>query len=260
MTKLQQKKKIFLIYQNNDNKIHKGLQRELRKIYQGKPLSEFNHSNRIMRILLFFLLLSMICLKVQSQIDSTRQNHRMIFSLDSRNSYIKGQKAAINGIKFGIKENRFATGIGAYGLSKPIKREGTFESLSSKTIEGKVELYFDYYTFWIDYAWIETKRWELTSAYHLGIGKIEILYYPYDLSIIRPHRKAIGVTELFISVVYKVHRYLGFGVGSGIRNLISLNKIVIKNFDSPLYQFRIKLYTSEIFKDIKGLVNKKYKK
>lgn len=207
---------------------------------------------------LWFLLFLFNCQSICSQSDTTSKS-KWIFSLDSRNSFIKGQKAVIQGIKFGVKKNHLASGIGIYGLSKPIKRESTFENLSNKEIEGKVELYFQYFTTWIEYAWIETSRWEFTSTYHLGIGNIEILYFPYDLSVIPPQRKALGLNEIFLSSIYRPHKYFGLGIGAGVRNVITAKKFISKSFDSPLYQFRIKLYTTEIFKDIKGLINKKYK-
>jgi hypothetical protein len=183
----------------------------------------------------------------------------LVFSLDSRNSFIKGQKAVIQGIKLGVKKKHLAFGAGIYWLSKPIKRESTFENLAHTEIEGKVELNFNYFTSWIEYAWIETPRWEFTTAYHLGLGNIEIFYFPYDLSLIPPQKKALGLNEIFLSTIFRPHRYFGLGVGAGVRNVISAKKFISKSFDSPLYQFRIKLYTSEIFKDLKGLMNKKYK-
>lgn len=207
-------------------------------------------------LLLLIFIFSNNCLF--SQKDTTHKS-KAVFSLDSRNSFIKGQKAVIQGIKLGVKKNHLATGVGFYWLNKPIRREGTFENLSQKEIEGKVELHFHYFTTWLEYIWIENRRWELSSTYHLGLGNIEIFYFPYDFNIIPPQRKVLGLNELFLSAIYRPHRYFGIGVGSGVRNVITVNKILSKNFDSPLYQFRIKLYSSEIFKDLKGLINKKYK-
>ncbi len=195
---------------------------------------------------------------VDAQIDSTKIT-KLVFSLDSRNSFIKGQKALIQGVKIGGKKNHLSFGAGVYWLRKPLKRESTFENLSHTEIEGKVELHFQYFTSWIEYAWLETYRWELTTTYHLGLGNIEILYFPYDLSIIPPQKKALGLNEIFLSTIYRPHRYFGLGVGAGVRSVITAKKFISKSFDSPLYQFRIKLYTSEILKDIKGLMNKKYK-
>lgn len=203
------------------------------------------------------ILLFLIFQLVDAQMDST-QKTKLVFSLDSRNSFIKGQKAVIQGLKLGIKKNHLAYGVGTYWLTKPIKRKSTFENLSHIEIDGNVELHFHYFTSWIEYAWIETLRWELTTAYHLGLGNIEILYFPYDLSIIPPQKKALGLNEIFLSTIYRPHKYFGLGIGTGVRNVITVKKFISKSFDSPLYQFRIKFYTSEIFKDLKGLLNKKY--
>ncbi len=211
-----------------------------------------------MKFLWFYILFGLPLITF-SQSDSLQNKTKIIFTLDSRNSFIKGQKAVIQGIKLGFKKNHFGWGVGTYWLSKPIKKESTFENLSDKEIEGKVELHFNYFTTWLEYTWVESKRWEITTTYHLGLGKIEILYFPYDLSIIPPQRKALGLNELFLSTIYRPHRYFGLGIGAGVRNVITTNRMISQNFDSPLYQFRIKLYTSEIIKDAKGIINKKYK-
>lgn len=194
---------------------------------------------------------------VYCQTDTTRK-YRLTLSVDSRNSFIKGQKALTRGAKMGFKKDGLSVGMAGYGLVNPIKKQTTFENLSHIEIEGNVELGFVYYTTWIEYAWIESKRWEFTTAYHLGLGIIQISYFPYDLSIIPPQKKLLGLNEIFLSLIFRPHRYLGLGAGAGIRNAITAKKFISQSFDSPLYQFRIKLYTSEIFKDIKGLINKKY--
>lgn len=209
---------------------------------------------------LFIIFFTCFFYILKAQQDSSYQKSKLIFSLDSHNSFIKGRKAPMMGPKMGIKVNRISAGLAGYTLTNPLSKQGTFENLAQKTIEGTVELHFGYFATWLEYFWINTYRWEFSTAYFLGIGSIEILYYPFDLSIIPPQKKSVAVTELYTSLSYRISRYFGCGVGAGYRNLLTINPFISKNFDSPLYNFRLKIYTSEIIKDIKGCINKKFKK
>ena len=205
----------------------------------------------------FFLLYFISFFVSKAQTDSSS---KLIFGLDSRNSFIRGQKAKFQGIKLGIKKEHLSYGFAVYFLSPAIKKEGTFEGIGKHKIDGTVEMYFSYASGWAEYAWVENKYWELATAWYLGIGNLEILYHPYDLSIIPKEQRVLGVNEFFGTLIYKPHKYFGIGVGAGFRSMLTYKKIISESFDSPLYQFRIKLFTTEIYQDAKKWYYKIFKR
>jgi len=168
---------------------------------------------------------------------------KFLFGFDARNSFIKGHQAKIFGIKPGIQLfNKVRMGLGLYFLNPPIVKEGEIKGLSGQPIEGKAELRFAYLSTWAEYIIIHKPRWEISTPVHIGLGSIEVLYKPYNQSII-PSQKRASVVGY-----YKFFKWIGLGAGVGYRQMLSGKTLIRESFNSPIYMIKVKIFLGYLYK------------
>jgi hypothetical protein len=176
---------------------------------------------------------------------------KFVFALDGKKSFIASQKVNILGVKLGFQyKNRFRAGLGLYRLSKPapIKAPINIGTASEKIVDASLD--FSYLSAVVEPIFLKTKKWELSAPVHLGSGTASLSYIDSNTTV--PQEKLInekktGLLEVSFVAEYKLLRWLGFGAGIGYRQMLTSDDILRKNFNGPIYLFKMKIYFHEIY-------------
>jgi len=212
---------------------------------------------KIKILFLFFLLSSCILLKAQPTLDTIKycltQKPHFFARLDSRNSFIDNSLVNIFGAKAGVRYNkRLSFGIGYYQLYNP---PGNFHEdvyyINSfgrpYIIQKGLKMY--YFAAAVDYTFYQSKHWELGMPLQIGIGKT---FYQYTEGGVKhkTNQSANFIYEPTISVDYKIIKWFGVGVDFGYRFMVTQNRKLNKQFNSPIIAFGLSIYYSEIVKSL----------
>lgn len=208
-------------------------------------------------LFIFFLLLTSITVKAQPALDTIKyclnQKPHRFAALDSRNSFIDNSIVNIFGAKAGLRFNKkLSFSIGYYQLYNPPKSFSEdvhyINSLGSQYIIRKgLKMY--YFSANIEYAFYETKHWQLSMPLQIGIGKT---FYQYTAENIK-HRTDENLNFIYeptIAVDYKIVKWVGLSADFGYRFMIKDTGRLNKQFTSPICTFGIAIYYSEIFKSV----------
>jgi hypothetical protein len=176
---------------------------------------------------------------------------KFVFALDGKKSFIATQRVNIFGVKVGFQyKNKFRAGLSLHGLSKPapIKAPVNKGTVSEKIVDASLD--FSYLSVVIEPIFLKTKKWELSAPMHLGSGTASLSYM--DSSTAIPQEKLINekktnLLEVSFVAEYKLLRWLGFGAGIGYRQMLTPDDILRKNFNGPIYLFKVKIYFHEIY-------------
>lgn len=181
--------------------------------------------------------------------------------LDSRHTFISNNNAKIFGCKLGISYNkRLHFGLGYNQLYPPADgfdmkvyyptsvttRDSTIASLKLFYISSHAE-----------YAYYQTKNWNMSILLQFGLGKT---YYRYSLlgGEYRLNESLIFIYEPAISIEYKIMKWVGVGVDAGFRFMVTDYRNVNQKFNSPTYAFKLLIYYNEIYKSISKKINEKH--
>ncbi len=181
-----------------------------------------------------------------------------MFSFDSRNSFVRKDRAKIFGFKLGkevIGKHRW--GIGFYSLADR-------DSLHRKIIvhKGRPEEYrtrgllkFSYIAFFYDRIIFSNKRWEFSSPWQFGIGGSQVHYISRkDSSIQAQDTGSMFLIEPTLSGQYKPLYWLGLGIGVGYRVAFIDRNVLNEDFNSPIYALRVKVFLGEIYRKTKNSI------
>lgn len=174
---------------------------------------------------------------------------KTIFTINSKNSFISKYRAPIYGIQLGLRWNELTVGGGLYVLTPYIRREAYIENITSSPFDGIVELRYNAGGIFVDYELLNDKRWEVVSTCIIANATAEIHFFPYDLRLIPPKRETFVIFEVLMQGIYKLHKYIGIGAGLGKRIIPSEAPFVQQNFESYLYNLKLKIYFRNIWED-----------
>lgn len=210
------------------------------------------------RIFIFFFL-SCFIFKIQAQptLDTIKQclkqKPQLFAKLDGRNSFIENSRAKIFGLKFGISYNkRLHFGLGYNQLYPPadaFDKNIYFADSRGNLYPVTSHLRMYYVSVHAEYAFYQTKHWELSMPLQFGIGKS---YYNYLFlgQKFKSEETLNFIYEPAISIEYKIVKWFGVGADAGFRFMVTSDKHLNKNFTSPIYAFKFMIYYSEIFKSL----------
>jgi hypothetical protein len=175
--------------------------------------------------------------------------------LDARSSSIEGSKVRVAGLKLGVEYRRIHRfGIGLYGLSNAIEKNNVVLDVPSR----KVNYLFSYQSLYYDRVLFFNPKWEVSSALHLGGGKVETSYLPLLGNSFQPYNvQEVSVMEITANVQYNFFYWLSIGVGGGGRVIFRGPKQIRKAYSAPVTLFTInirvvKLITSIFNKNVKN--------
>lgn len=175
---------------------------------------------------------------------------KLLFAFDARRSFVLGNKVKFNGIKLGVElHEKHRIGLGIYALQRPVKFTGKINRMEYPDATDTLYFNFSYSGVFYDYIWLRTKRWELTTPLHLGLGGLELTYQ--DTSGVRSAPFIKGGSFVFGaggSVQFKIWRWFALGTGGGIRQMLTNEENIKKPLNAPYYQFQVKILLGELYR------------
>jgi len=173
--------------------------------------------------------------------------------LDSRNSFIDNSLVHIFGAKAGIKYgNKLRFGLGYNQLYNPPK--GLNQNIEYVNELGKPYfisrgLKFYYISASIEYAFHQSKKWEVSMPLQFGIGESYYQHY-YNGQKTKTERTTNFIYEPSISIEYKLFKWIGIGADFGYRFMFNGNRKLNQQLTSPIVTFNIVIYYREIYKSL----------
>lgn len=206
-----------------------------------------------MRIIVAVFLALICCsYNVKGQfIDSIRQAFTEKPKLDvrfgARNSFITTKHAKIFGVKVGLNyNNTVKIGVGYNWLLSDIERVNkVFNNETEEEIISKLK--FNYVSPYIEYVFLQHKKWETSIPVSIGFGAVN---YKSTNVAFTTTKKFVLLYEPYMMAQYKFTRYTGVGFGVGYRLLVLGNSAMNENFNSPIYVLKFKVFFSDIYRDI----------
>jgi len=175
---------------------------------------------------------------------------KIIFRFDSRNSFIDNSRAKIFGWKVGVEfDKRIRIGGGFSNLvdrHDPSLDKVIYESNGLDTFRIAT-LRFSYISYFIDYIFLNTRRWEFSVPIQLGFGGSRYKYRDENAKLQIHNAKSVLLFEPALSVQYKITKWIGLGTGAGYRLMLLNNKAIEKKFNSPIYIFKFKIFFGGVF-------------
>jgi len=101
----------------------------------------------------------------------------------------------------------------------------------------------------VEYVFYKKNRWEFSLPLSIGIGNTRYEYL-YNNTEFQRDKKIVVICETGVSGDYKLFSWLGIGMGAGYRLMIIDNKAIDENFNSIIYILKIKLFLSEIWRNV----------
>ena len=186
-----------------------------------------------------------------------KKKPKIIFRFDSRNSFIDDSKAKIFGWKIGVEFNNLIR-IGG-GFNRLVERH---DPSLDKVLYGEngvdtftiAELQFNYISYFIDYIFFDTRRWEFSVPFQIGLGGSRYEYRDENGQLQEHNAKSVILFEPAISMQYKITKWFGFGAGAGAgyRLMLLNNKAIEKKFNSPIYIFKFKIFLGDMMRSFSG--------
>lgn len=175
---------------------------------------------------------------------------KLLFAFDARRSYVLDNKVKFNGIKIGVELlEKHRIGLGFYGLQQPVRFTGKIDHTKYPDATDTLFFSFNYSGSFYEYVWLRTKRWELTTPLHLGLGAIELKYLDTTRHMSAPFIKGGSfVCGIGGSVQFKIWRWFALGTGGGYRKMLTREENIKKPLDAPYYQFQVKVLLGELYR------------
>lgn len=182
---------------------------------------------------------------VKSLDDAFHTNPKLVLGFDTRRSFFSNTDVKITGIRAGLEfDHRVRFWLGLHFLNTPIYRAfHVSDSLGiPDTIHSKMN--FGYLSFITEYVWLRTKRWEASVPLYIGFGNMSFTGFEAGTT------KKFGLLELDVQGHYKFFSWIGLGGGVGYRWMLSRDDRLRRNFNNPVYIFKVKLFLGELYKSI----------
>lgn len=217
------------------------------------------------RCFFFLLLITLISNYAKSQpaIDTIKKcldsKPQLFGKLDSRNSFISNSRAKVFGVKLGINySKRLYFGIGYNQLYPPSQNFNTqiYTVNASGALDSvDAQLKLNYFSTHAEYAYFQTKKWDLSILLQLGAGNTYYQYTAQGKKTETP-KNLIFIYEPAISAEYKIIPWVGVGADTGFRFVIAEHKGIAQKLNSPTYAFKLLIYYDQIYKTLIGKMKK----
>jgi hypothetical protein len=179
------------------------------------------------------------------------------FGFDSRKSFLLGQTARISGIRIGFEidgMDRF--GWGFYNLANETVLPETpisfvnEDATSSYVDTVDVNFGFSYNTLYYERVLFKNRKWELSTPFHIGIGKIVgTALDSMALSHTLIDQRVVPV-EMSVMASYNIFRWFAIGGGLGYRAIVTSDQQVKDAYNAPIYIIKAKFNFGAIYRGI----------
>ncbi len=166
--------------------------------------------------------------------------------LDSRNSFVTGSSAQIQGVKAGVAYKKVLSfGLGYNWLATDFTERKTYENVSYEAF-----LKLRYVAPFIEYSFYKKGPWEVAVPLQIGAGK-SFWQIEKDGQKIKLNAGNVWLYEPIMTVEYKVLNLIGIGGGVGYRIMLKNNREIERQFTSPVYVIRARIIFDEVIKKLR---------
>lgn len=208
-------------------------------------------------LVLFIGLNSFSQVEADLQLPVERKDNKLkfVFNFDNRNSFVIGHKVKFSGIKLGLGNKKHRFGIGLYNTRKPIIRiEDRIDDLGAT---DTTLFSYSYSSLYYERIILQTKRWELTTPFHLNFGDLRASYIDTAGNDIPFFSKKVNSLTFSLKAHFKIWRWCGLSTGVGYNILLQGDHRVRNALNAPFYSYGVKLFIGEMWK---LTFNKEYRK
>ncbi|MGE0568319.1 MAG: hypothetical protein AB7O73_10250 [Bacteroidia bacterium] len=172
--------------------------------------------------------------------------------IETRYSFIDNELINVRGVRLGVAYKRkLRIGGGISWLKSELPFEFTTVGIGGTEIDTVTKyLKFAYLSYYIDFVFHRTKRWQLSVPIQAGAGmswfQTKKEYYlnygdaKYFLLLYEP-----GIT-----VQFKIFKWLGLGTDVGYRFVLKNNKKIGERLLSPTYSLKLHFWPDQVFYQI----------
>ncbi len=198
----------------------------------------------------------------QSLADSIRTSFtkkpKLIFRWDSHGSFITNTPARMTALGAGLRFGNYArVGLAIEWLNSNIYRNKIVPSDSVGVDTVAAKLNYGLVSFYSNIVVARIKKWEFTVPFELGFGASSYTYNNKAGTLKEFAKGGIITVEPMFMAEYKIFRWLGVGVGLGLRLVPVGNRQMKENFNSLLWDANMSVYFGEIYRLVKGSIKKR---
>lgn len=111
-----------------------------------------------------------------------------------------------------------------------------------------LNLEFTYFTYYFEYVFFKTKRWEFSTPLQIGLGHSRYKYIdPVSSKTKYTHKAHIIIYEPTVSCYFKVFPWFGLGADVGFRFMLKNNKYIGRGFNSPIYDIKAIIFWTDLY-------------
>jgi hypothetical protein len=201
------------------------------------------------RVLIVFFMLCVVRDRAQL-LDTLRDFFKHKYSIDarfeSRYSFINNELISVHGIRLGVAfQRKLRIGGGISWLKTNVNPYSQKNSISD-TIPTFLK--FVYLSYYVDFVFYKTKRWQLSVPIQAGTG---FSWYQqktkYALGGHEP-KYLLLLYEPGITVQFKIFKWAGLGTDVAYR--FAINKKAGQQLNSPTYSFKLLVWFDQLFYEI----------
>lgn len=174
------------------------------------------------------------------------------FNYGSQYSFISNQFAGISYVKLGVDYGGITRfGVGYNWLNRKFPERVILHE--GKPVEAN--LFVRYFSFFAEYTYFRTYRWEASIPAQIGLGVAGHAYSPNG------HRQVLGsrffvLYEPIMTIQYRFFRYFAAGGGVGYRIMLTNRSALDEKFTSPLLVLKTRFYFGDLWTDVKARIQK----
>lgn len=171
--------------------------------------------------------------------------------LESRNSFINNQIISVSGLRLGVAfQRKLRVGGGVNWLKSDFKENFYVQNESGKTDTITKYLKLAYLSYYIDFVFYKTKRWQLSVPIQAGTG-FSWWQQNKSYSLNSSGKKYfLFLYEPGITAQFKVLRWFGLGADVAYRFTLKNNKKIGEHLNSPTYSFKILFWFDQLYYEL----------
>ena len=177
-----------------------------------------------------------------------RNEPKLQFTWDSRNSFINGNGASIFGIKLGAAFGEsLDIGLGYNWLYNDVNTAIPINE-SGKTAQA--QLVFRYVAPYFNYSFYHNRKWLVSIPVQLGVGMTRQQYVNEVGQKVKIHQGWVMLYEPAMVLEYQVLPFIGIGGGVGYRLMLKNNRQIDQTFTAPIYKLNFNVKFGVLYQQI----------
>ena len=208
---------------------------------------------RAMKKLFLIFFLFFCCVVINAQFLDTLHdvfNHKSSIDarFESRNSFINNQLISISGLRLGVAfQRKLRVGGGVNWLKSNFNEDFIVNNQLGEAVVQTKHLKLVYISYYIDFVFYKTKRWQLSVPIQAGTGLSwwqKNKAYSFNSS---EKKNFLFLYEPGITAQFKALRWFGLGADVAYRFTLKNNKKIGEHLNSPTYSFKILVWFDQLY-------------